>query len=100
MAFANQTMKALVTIAAFMLCASSYATDPQVLFSDDFNGKLGEGWSWVREHPEAWRVRSGALEVKLEPGNMWGSANNARNVQAYSDGRRYEGRPVSIADMS
>ncbi len=50
------------------------------LFQDDFKGKLGEGWSWVREHREAWRVTEGGLEVRIEPGNMWGPANDARNV--------------------
>jgi regulation of enolase protein 1 (concanavalin A-like superfamily) len=52
----------------------------EVLFADVFNGKLGEGWSWVREHREAWRVSERGLEVRVEPGNMWGNANNAKNV--------------------
>jgi regulation of enolase protein 1 (concanavalin A-like superfamily) len=52
----------------------------EVLFADDFNGKLGEGWSWVREHREAWRVSERGLEVRVEPGNMWGDSNNAKNV--------------------
>ena len=51
-----------------------------VLFEDDFNGRLGAGWSWVREHREAWRVSARGLEVRVEPGNMWGRANDARNV--------------------
>src|SRR5262249_9187352 len=37
-------------------------------------------WSWVREHREAWRVGERGLEVQIEPGNMWGPQNNARNV--------------------
>jgi regulation of enolase protein 1 (concanavalin A-like superfamily) len=52
----------------------------EILFQDDFTGKLGEGWSWVREHPGAWRVTPRGLEVRIEPGNMWGPANDARNV--------------------
>lgn len=52
----------------------------EVVFQDDFKGKLGEGWSWVREHREAWRVTERGLEVRIEPGNMWGAANNAKNV--------------------
>jgi hypothetical protein len=52
----------------------------EILFQDDFKGKLGEGWSWVREHRAAWRVTEHGLEVRLEPGNMWGAQNNARNV--------------------
>ncbi len=52
----------------------------EVFFQDDFKGKLGEGWSWVREHREAWRTSDRGLEVRVEPGNMWGPQNNARNV--------------------
>jgi regulation of enolase protein 1 (concanavalin A-like superfamily) len=51
-----------------------------VLFQDDFKGRLGPGWSWVREHPQAWRVTEHGLEVRIEPGNMWGPENSARNV--------------------
>src|SRR5262249_5787346 len=49
-------------------------------FKDSFHGKLGPGWSWVREHKEAWRLTPQGLEVRLEPGNMWGAANDARNL--------------------
>ncbi len=52
----------------------------EVLFRDDFKGKLGQGWSWLREHPGAWRVSERGLEVRIEPGNMWGPQNDARNV--------------------
>ena len=52
----------------------------EILFQDNFAGRLGEGWSWVREHPRAWRVTPRGLEVLIEPGNMWGPSNDARNV--------------------
>jgi regulation of enolase protein 1 (concanavalin A-like superfamily) len=73
-------MKPLSTLLAFALLAASHCKAEEVLFQDDFKGKLGEGWSWVREHREAWRVTKRGLEVRVEPGNMWGPANNARNV--------------------
>src|SRR5262245_15626299 len=63
---------------ACLVVANAHAGEP--LFADDFRGKLGEGWSWIREHREAWRVTERGLEVRLEPGNMWGVANNAKNV--------------------
>jgi len=48
---------------------------------DPFAGSsLPEAWTWKRENPEAWRLRDGALEIQIEPGNMWGRQNNARNV--------------------
>jgi regulation of enolase protein 1 (concanavalin A-like superfamily) len=52
----------------------------EIVFQDDFNGKLADGWSWVREHREAWRATARGLEVRIEPGNMWGPANDAKNV--------------------
>ena len=52
----------------------------EMVFSDEFKGRLGEGWSWVREDRAGWRVTEAGLEVRLQPGNMWGPPNNAKNV--------------------
>jgi regulation of enolase protein 1 (concanavalin A-like superfamily) len=43
-------------------------------------GSLPDGWTWKRANPEAWRLRDGGLEIKIEPGNMWGRKNDAKNV--------------------
>src|SRR5438128_1520166 len=56
------------------------AGDGAVLFRDTFKGKLGEGWKWVREDAKRWRVGDRGLEVCIHPGNMWGPANDAKNV--------------------
>jgi regulation of enolase protein 1 (concanavalin A-like superfamily) len=48
--------------------------------TDDFRGKLGEGWRWLRENREGWRETDNGLQVLVEPGNMWGGANDAKNV--------------------
>src|SRR5437762_2396673 len=74
-------MKTLLPISlssALLIIGAAKSGDP--LFQDDFQGKLGEGWSWVREHRETWRVTGRGLEVRIEPGNMWGPANDAKNV--------------------
>jgi regulation of enolase protein 1 (concanavalin A-like superfamily) len=60
------------------LCSQLFAQ--QVSFQDDFKGKLGEGWAWIREHREAWRLTDRGLQVRVEPGNMWGPQNDARNL--------------------
>ncbi len=73
-------MKKLYAAAFMVLSVITAACAEEVLFQDDFAGKLGDGWSWVREHPGAWRLTPGGLEVRVEPGNMWGPQNNARNV--------------------
>ncbi len=44
------------------------AADAPVVFSDQFGGKLGEGWIWLRENPAAWRIAENALEIRVEPG--------------------------------
>ncbi|MDB6021812.1 MAG: hypothetical protein JWQ04_1669 [Pedosphaera sp.] len=69
----------LKTVFLFCLLAATSRAD-EILFRDDFAGQLGEGWSWVREHPGEWRVSSRGLKVHIEPGNMWGPANDARNL--------------------
>lgn len=73
------TMKALIIALSFTLLTSPIHAQ-EVLFQDDFKGKLGAGWAWVREHREAWRVTERGLEVRIEPGNMWGPQNDARNL--------------------
>lgn len=44
------------------------AGEPRVVFEDSFKGKLGEGWTWLRENPKAWRIAKDALEIRVEPG--------------------------------
>ena len=50
------------------------------VLADEFRDQLVDGWSWVREDPKGWRVKDGELQIRIQPGNMWGGANNARNV--------------------
>jgi regulation of enolase protein 1 (concanavalin A-like superfamily) len=73
-------MKALFSSFAISLAFLGRLWSQEVIFQDDFKGKLGPGWSWVREHREAWRVTEHGLEVRIEPGNMWGAENSARNL--------------------
>ncbi len=63
----------------------------EVVFREDFNGRLAEGWSWLREDPKGWRVVERGLELRVQPGNMWGAANNARNVLVRSAPNPAEG---------
>lgn len=44
------------------------AAEPAVVFADSFVGKLGEGWTWLRENPAARRITENALEIRVEPG--------------------------------
>src|SRR3989442_832833 len=78
--FTPPRSRAWLTLLCVAVTTVSVCRGDEVLFQDDFRGKLGEGWSWRREHPRAWRVTERGLEVRIEPGNMWGPANNASNV--------------------
>jgi hypothetical protein len=49
------------------------------LFEEKFAGKLGEGWSWIREDAAGWKVDGGALKIKCLPGTIWYKKNDAKN---------------------
>ena len=59
---------------------SATSSDASVIFEDPFDGKLASGWSWIRHDKKAWRVANGTLQIQIQPGNMWGKANSAKNV--------------------
>lgn len=50
------------------------------VIADDFTQPLDKAWRWIREDRENWRTSSKGLQVLIEPGNMWGGANDAKNV--------------------
>jgi regulation of enolase protein 1 (concanavalin A-like superfamily) len=64
--------------------------------TDEFRGKLSEGWRWLRENKDGWRVTDNGLQVLVEPGNMWGGSNDAKNVLL----RRVPEAMVAAADVS
>ncbi len=65
----------------FVFSGAASAAEPgEPVFQDNFIGALAEGWAWEREDRAAWRAGPAGLEVRVQPGNMWGGANNARNV--------------------
>src|SRR5687768_5113023 len=65
---------------AITLCVVWQTHAASTLFQDSFTNKLDPEWSWIRENPKGWRITAAGLEVLVEPGNMWGPANNAKNV--------------------
>jgi len=56
--------------------APLFGAEPTSLFEEGFEGKLDEGWSWIREDPDAWRLKEGALEIRVQPG-VAGTVKNA-----------------------
>jgi len=74
-------MKRCFLAAAWLVWAGvSLDAAEQVIFKDEFKGKLAEGWSWVREDRQAWRVSEEGLAVRVQPGSLWGGANDAKNL--------------------
>ncbi|MGZ4987013.1 MAG: hypothetical protein ACXWBP_03130 [Limisphaerales bacterium] len=76
-------MSVLLSVAN-VASADDADTSADIIFRDSFHNKLAEGWSWIREHKENWRCTTNGLEVLVEPGNMWGPQNNARNLLLHS----------------
>lgn len=60
---------------ALIIMSSARAAEPKVLFEDTFTDKLAPGWTWLRENPKAWRIKDGALEIRVEPGFAEGVKN-------------------------
>ncbi len=56
------------TLVSLFACGMLSAAEPEVRFHDGFEEKLGEGWSWLREDADAWRIKDGALEIRVQPG--------------------------------
>jgi len=65
---------------AFAAAAILVLAQEKPLFEEKFEGKLSEGWSWVREDPAAWKLEGGALKIKAQPGTIYYKTNNAKNM--------------------
>jgi len=66
-------MNAALLLALFLQDAS--------LFEEKFaGGKLGEGWTWVREDAGGWKIEGAALKMKALPGTIWYKKNDAKNL--------------------
>lgn len=62
------------------LALLSVFVQDQTLFEDKFAGKLSDGWTWVREDAAGWKVESGALRIKAQPGKIWYKQKTAKNL--------------------
>ncbi len=66
----------LFLVAHLLLTGLISGAEQRVLFEDTFDEKLGDGWTWLRENTDNWRIRNGALEIRVEPGK----ANTVKNA--------------------
>ena len=68
------------TLAAFLKTPAFAADAPKLLFEEQFSDRLGTGWQWLRERPEAWRITKGALIIDTLPGSYWQKQNSSKNT--------------------
>jgi len=66
----------LLLVTQLMVGGLLSAAEPYVLYEETFDEKLGDGWTWLREHEEDWRIKDGALEIRVKPGK----ANSVQNA--------------------
>ena len=73
-------MKYIISVLIVFLIAVSCAEKKDTLlnttFKDTFDKQLDEGWFWLREDPNTWRLKDNALEIMIEPGK----ANSVKNA--------------------
>ncbi|CAN5260552.1 hypothetical protein BH23VER1_BH23VER1_28790 [soil metagenome] len=71
-----------------LLVATPAAAAENPLFADALKSKLGEGWSWIHESPDAWKIDGDGLHLRAVPGTLWGGENDGRNqlVRATPEG--------------
>lgn len=66
---------------SFALGASGAGDAPRerVLIEDQFDGKLGDGWSWLYEDKENWRIEGGKLQIRATGGASFMKEHDGRN---------------------
>ena len=69
-----------VALGASSGAAADKLTAEKILFEEKFTGKLEDGWSWVREDPQNWRLEDGDLVLRTPSGYLHAKYNNSRNV--------------------
>ena len=58
----------LVLVLLLVVQQAGPGAEPKVVFEDPLKGSLGQGWTWLRENPAAWRHTPKGLEIRVEPG--------------------------------
>lgn len=77
---------------------------PAVVGDDDvivdrFAGSMLKQWHWRRENRDGWKLTDAGLQVLVEPGNMWGNSNDAKNVLLHPIPDRWQDRVDVIVQL-
>jgi len=57
--------KTVLIVSLFLLAGMSFGQT--VLFEEPFDAKLKDGWMWINESPDNWKIVDGGLEIRMEP---------------------------------
>ncbi len=90
----RQTLAFLCVLAA----ALDVSAGETVIFEDCFEASPAAGWCWLREDASGWRMREGALEIHVRPGD----ASTVRNALVRRAPDRRQGRfafEVSVTSL-
>lgn len=66
----------VLMMSGILLAVNACAESGAVLFEDNFEGTLAEGWTWLREDKADWRIKDDGLEIRPRPGD----ANSVKNA--------------------
>jgi hypothetical protein len=66
----------ILLMTGMLLTMNTYAESGTVIFEDKFEDKLADGWTWLRENGEDWRLTEEGLEIRPRPGD----ANSVQNA--------------------
>jgi hypothetical protein len=69
-------MRSVLLLLCLSVAALAALAGETVVFEDRFESKPAEGWRWLREDASDWRMREGALEIHVRPGD----AKTVRNA--------------------
>ena len=74
------TFSAILAVSSLALGAAAAPDEEKVLFHEPFDGRLSDGWAWVREEPKDWKIDPGSLVVRTSTGSLWEKQNNNHNL--------------------
>ena len=59
----------------------------KIIFEDNFDSGLKQGWEWLRQNKECWRIQDSGLEIRVVPGDE----NTVKNALIRSAPNRNNG---------
>jgi regulation of enolase protein 1 (concanavalin A-like superfamily) len=90
---------AVLTIGVYGSATAGLSAEDKVLVEDKFDKQLADGWSWLRESKDNWRLNDGALEICVQPG----VAHNVKNALLREAPDRSKGKyaiEVTVTSLS